>query len=98
MRKIYLPILALAVSLSFCACGTDDMGTGTSDGTKAPSTSKVTDRVTERVTDEVTVYETIPSTDDVSDTVNDGDGGGLPEIVTDAVSDIRGFFGRMGNK
>ena len=94
MRKIYLPILALAVSLSFCACGTDDMGTGTSDGTKAPSTSKVT----ERVTDEVTVYETMPATEDVSDTVNDGDNGGLPEIVTDAVSDIRGFFGRMGNK
>ncbi len=94
MRKIYLPILALAVSLSFCACGTDDMGTGTSDGTKAPSTSKVT----ERVTDEVTVYETMPATEDASDTVNDGDGGGLPEIVTDAVSDIRGFFGRMGNK
>lgn len=90
MRKIYLPILALAVSLSFCACGTDDMGTGTSDGTRAPSTSKVTD--------EVTVYETIPATEDVSDTVNDGDNGGLPEIVTDAVSDIRGFFGRMTDK
>ncbi len=101
MKKIYLLILAVAVSLTFCACGNDDMATTTADGTKAPSTSAVTDKVTDKITDRMTEYVTedqMTGTDRESDTVNDGESGGLPEIVTDAVSDIRGFFGRLGNK
>ncbi len=99
MKKIYLLILAVAVSLTFCACGEDNMIT-TGDTAKAPATDKVTDKVTDKITDRITEYvtEEITKADKESDTVNDGEGGGLPEIVTDAVSDVRGFFGRLGNK
>ncbi len=89
MKKLYLIFLAAAVSLSVCACGKDEKDSTT---TKTPATAPVTDRVTDKVTDKATDRVTEKETSKESDTVNDGEGGGLPEIVTDAISDARHFF------
>ncbi|MBQ2251527.1 MAG: hypothetical protein II329_01025 [Clostridia bacterium] len=93
MKKLYLIFLAAAVSLSVCACGKDEKdSTTTKTPATAPVTDRVTDRVTDKVTDKVTDRVTEKETSKESDTVNDGEGGGLPEIVTDAISDARHFF------